>query len=226
MTSNQIKISHKDLQNLSAFNLMMDMTLKGDKDIDEHILTIFSLVMSMKPSVIIELGVRTARSTFPFLFAANLIDADVVSVDLNPINPDFDFPEDWKSGWSFHEKDAIKFLEEDLPGIMESDKVSMSGKSKIFYIDDWHSYEHVAKEINLISEFATSSDLIVLHDLMYYNSQPNYRSETNPKDPQWGNGGPYKAICELDLKDWEFSTIPRCNGLTILRKKASEVYTD
>ena len=196
MTSNQIKISHQDIQNLNAFNLMMQMTLKGEKDIDEHILTIFSLVMSMKPSVIIELGVRTARSTFPFLFAANLVDADVVSVDLNSINPDFNFPDHWKSGWSFHQKDAIKFLEEDLPGIMESDKVSMSGKSKIFYIDDWHSYEHVAKEINLISEFATPSDLIVLHDLMYYNSQPNYRSEKTPKDPQWGGGGPYKAICD------------------------------
>jgi len=222
----QIQLTHQDLQNLSAFNLMLDLTLKGEKDIDEHLLTIFSLVVAMKPSTIIELGVRTARSTFPFLFAANFVEADLISVDINPVQPDFNFPDNLKSRWSFFQKDAIKFLEEDFPEIMQSDKVVKSGKSKIFYVDDWHSSEHVTKEIDLISEFATPNDIIVLHDLMYYNSQPNYRSEHKPKDPQWANGGPYDAISKLDLDNWEYATIPRCNGLTILRKKASEVYTD
>ncbi len=223
---NELQLNQQDLQNLNAFNLMLDLTLKGENDIDEHLLTIFSLTISMKPSVIIELGVRTGRSTFPFLFAAHFVGADVTSVDINAVQPDFRIPNNLKSNWSFIQKDAIKFLEDDFQEIMQSYKVAVSGRPKIFYVDDWHSSEHVTKEIELISEFATSEDIIILHDLMYHNSQPHYRAEYKSKDPQWANGGPYDAISKLDLDQWEYATIPRCNGLTILRKIESEICTD
>jgi cephalosporin hydroxylase len=222
----QISMTGEDMNRVIAFQTMLEMTLHGGKDIDEHIFTLFSLVLAMKPSAIIELGVRTGRSTFPFLFAGDLVDAEIFSVDKTSVQHDVSFADEWKSRWTFYEKDAIKFLENDLPEIMNSDKVVRSGRSKVFYIDDWHSGDHVARELELISEFVTPKDLIILHDLMYYNSEPNYRCEQNPKDPQWANGGPYQAISELDLGEWEYSTIPRCNGLTILRKKAEEVYTD
>ncbi len=207
----------------NPIDIMIHLTANGKGDIDEHLMTLFSLSLSMKPSMILELGVRTARSSLPFLAACDIIDSKLFSVDVNPIRPDFQFPEDWKSRWKFYQKDAIKFLEEDLEEILQD--TEDSGRPRIFYIDDWHSYEHVKKEIELISKYATPSDIFLLHDLMYYNSQPQYRSVQNSKHKQWDHGGPFRAVNELDLEEWEFSTIPRCNGMTILRKKA-EVCTE
>ena len=65
--------------------------------------------------------------------------------------------------------------------------------------------------------------MILLHDLMYGNSQPYYRSVDSPQDKQWDKGGPYKPVSNLDLSIWEYATIPRCHGMTLLRKKADKV---
>ena len=81
----------------------------------------------------------------------------------------------------------------------------------------------MAQELSLISDYVSSKDLILLHDLMYGNSQPHYRSVDAPQDKQWDKGGPYKAISGLNLDVWEYVTIPRCHGLTILRKKSEKI---
>jgi len=59
---------------------------------------------------------------------------------------------------------------------------------------------------------------------MYGNYTPHYHVDLTMKEGQWANGGPYRAIAELNPQFWEFSTIPSCNGLTILRKKYSNKY--
>jgi hypothetical protein len=59
---------------------------------------------------------------------------------------------------------------------------------------------------------------------MYGSTQPFYHSDLTIKNGQWANGGPYRAIGELDLNFWEWSTLPWNNGLTILRKKYSSKY--
>ena len=46
-----------------------------------------------------------------------------------------------------------------------------------------------------------------------------YPEGTEITDPEWANGGPYRAVKELDSNKWEYVTIPVNNGLTILRKK-------
>lgn len=208
---------------MNYFDFMIQVVLRNEKDIDEHILTLFSMVLSNKPKYIFELGVRTARSSLGFLSAAQYIDTRVYSVDINPIKPDFEFPESWKTKWNFFQKDALQFLETDLPVILENRDES---RSLLFYIDDWHCGEHVSKEIEYISKHIGPKDIIILHDLMYGNSQPNYRSVENPSDKQWSNGGPYAAIKKLDLNKWEYCTIPRCHGLTFLRKKSNKVITE
>tara|TARA_R100001015_G_C4583368_1_gene139565 strand:+ start:333 stop:959 length:627 start_codon:yes stop_codon:yes gene_type:complete len=208
---------------MNYFELMIQLVLKNDKDIDEHLLTLFSMVLSNKPECVFELGVRTARSSLAFLSANQFIDCKLISVDIDPIRADFNFPESWKAKWTFFQKDALKFLEDDLPKILEDRD---ENRSLIFYVDDWHCGEHVSKELEFISKHVTSKDLIILHDLMYGNSQPNYRSVENPSDKQWSNGGPYAAISKLDLNKWEYCTIPRCHGLTFLRKKSNRILTE
>ena len=198
------------------FDTLKALTIQNREDIDEHLLTLFSLTLSMKPNHVIELGVRTARSSYAFLAACQEINCPLTSVDISPMFPSLPIPEEWKKHWTFKQKDAVSFLKDDAPSLCGS-------PGNLIYIDDWHSGDHVDKEISLVSEFCGPEDLIILHDLMYGNAQPHYRSVETPADPQWANGGPYRAISNLDLDLWEYSTIPRCHGLTILRKKSSKV---
>jgi hypothetical protein len=211
---------------MNPFELMIDLVTRNEQDIDEHILTLFSLTLSLKPTTIYELGVRTARSTFPFLYASHIVKSNVISVDINDIRPDIMFPEDWKKRWQFYKKDALEFLEKDFPIFRNLRNSIQQESGDIIYIDDWHAGDHVEKELALISDLVTPKDLIILHDLMYGNSQPHYRSVENPKDKQWDKGGPYKPVSKLDLNKWEYMTIPRCHGLTLVRKKSDKIITE
>ena len=58
---------------------------------------------------------------------------------------------------------------------------------------------------------------------MFYWFAKRY-TDLTLKDGQWANGGPYRAVAELNPQFWEFSTLPWNNGLTILRKKYSNLY--
>lgn len=220
-------------QQPTIFDILANLTMQNQRDIDEHLLTLFALTLSMKPANIVELGVRTARSTLAFLSAAQIVGAHVTSVDLETPQPDFGFPPEWQQRWTFHQKNAIAFLEEDLPSLKDTwdeakdnYKYYNSDRCDIIYIDDWHAADHVERELSLIDKYVTPKDLVILHDLMYDNSQPKYKSVDDPKDAQWGFGGPYRAVSQLDLDKWEYMTIPRCNGLTLLRKKAHTIVTE
>jgi hypothetical protein len=205
--------------NIEALQRMVELTKQNREDIDEHLLTLFALTLSMKPHRVIELGVRSARSSYAFLAACYFLGAKLTSVDINDREPSLHFPSEWEANWNFIKKDAIQFLEEDAGALWDT-------SGNIIYVDDWHAGDHVEKEILLIEKFVTPKDLIILHDLMYGNSQPYYRSVTSPNDKQWDKGGPYAPISQLDLGIWEYVTIPRCHGLTLLRKKASTVLSD
>jgi len=211
---------------MNPIELMTQLVLRNEKDIDEHLLTLFSLAISTKPNTIYEFGVRTARSTLPFLYACQILNCKLISVDVNDIKPDFNFPQEWKQKWQFFKRDAIEFFENDFQILRNSRNSLQKDIGDIIYIDDWHSGPHVEKELELVSKTISPKDLIILHDLMYGNSQPNYKSVENPKDKQWDKGGPYRAISKLDLTKWEYMTIPRCNGLTLLRKKSENIVTE
>ena len=199
------------------FRNLLSLTNTNAQDIDEHLLTLFSLTVSMKPKTIIEPGARSARSTYAFLLGAREVGSKVISCDINDPQPSIHLSGDLKTRWSFYKKDAHEFLENDFPSLYEGG---------IVYIDDWHTGDHVRKELELIEDHIRPMDIILLHDLMYGNSQPNYKSVESPKDKQWDKGGPYRPISELDLNKWEYMTIPRCNGLTLLRKKSDIIITE
>ena len=86
---------------------------------------------------------------------------------------------------------------------------------------DFRSVIHIIGLLLCIEAMAMMIPMAV--DLMYGNSQPNYRSVDSPEDKQWDKGGPYKAISDLDLSTWEYATIPRCHGMTILRKRSEKI---
>lgn len=189
-------------------------TLNGQGDSDQHTLTLFSLALNIKAKNILELGVRYGASTEPLLLAAAILNGHLDSVDINDHN--VSVPDNLKNFWTFHKRDAIEFLKMNTK------------KYDLIYLDDWHTYEHVKTELELISRFADKNTLILLHDLMGNGSHPNYAtntpggtlySEYNTQSSEWYGGGPYRAVSELNSDIWEWATIPVNHGLTLLRKK-------
>ena len=187
-------------------------TQNGKGDSDQHVMTLFSLALGSKAKMLIELGVRSGTTTKPLRDAAELNGGFLFSVDIDK-NP---FDTNSSSCWQYIQSDAIAFLED-----WERDE----GIAPDFvYIDDWHSYDHVKKELEILDRIVTPSTIIILHDLMYGNTCPFYHTDLTLTEGQWANGGPYRAVAELNPQFWEFSTLPWNNGLTILRKKYSNKY--
>ena len=116
--------------------------------------------------------------------------------------------------YTFVKQDSIKFLEQ-----WPKDK-----KIDVAFVDDWHSYPHVKRQLELLDELVGPSSIILMHDLMYGNTDPFYHCDLTHHEGQWASGGPYRAVAELNPQFWEWSTLPWNNGLTILRKKYSNKY--
>ena len=185
--------------------------MEGEGDSDRHLMTLFSIVLSSRGTNVLELGVRDGTTTLPLLYSTYLNGGTLTSVD--KVKRSFQVPEYAENSWDYIESDAIEFLEK-----YDGEKFD------IVYVDDWHSYDHVYKELNYLDKMVGPSSLIILHDLMYGNTEPFYHTDLTVNEGQWAKGGPYRAVAELDLNFWEWATIPWNNGLTILRKKYSSKY--
>ena len=188
----------------------VDKALYGELDSDRHLVSIFAMALACKGKTYVELGVREGHTSEPIYEAAKLNEGHLWSVDLNP-------PSEYKPNnghYTFTQKDSIKFLEE----------WDVNKKIDFVFVDDWHSYRHVKKQLELLDKLVGPSSIILLHDLMYGNTQPFYHADLTLTHGQWAEGGPYRAVSELNPQFWEWSTLPWNNGLTILRKKYSNKY--
>jgi len=186
-------------------NLIEDC-LYGKTDISQHRLFLFSLVCAMKPKKILELGVRGGHSTSALLYACDLIDSQLTSVDISDHH--FSCPEELKHRWWFTKSDAIKFLE------------TTSETYDMIFIDDWHAEEHVYKELTLLKDKVKPNNLILLHDLMHSFSHPNYTTQVYPSGHEFEGLGPYGGVLKFvkENVNFEFATVPTNHGMTILRK--------
>lgn len=185
-------------------NRTLELRYDGQTNNFPHVLVFFALALQNKATRILELGVREGGSTYPFLVASKILNGTTTSVDIKA--PIFRCPDDLKPHWNFHQEDARIFLS----------KITEPSYD-IIYVDDWHSYSHVKTELELIDRISTPNTIILLHDTMP-NSVPNYTLTYNQGE-EWEGGGPAKALLELDTNKWEYATLPKNHGLTILRKK-------
>jgi predicted O-methyltransferase YrrM len=192
------------------FNKLISKTLSNNpQDSDWHLMTLFSLAIQTKSKNILELGVRDGDTTEPLIMAANILEGKVTCIDIQ--NTQWTCPDEFKNNYEFIKIDAIEFL---------GKEVEKNSYYDLILVDDWHSYEHVKKEIELIDKITDNRSLILLHDLMGAGNAPNY-FQPNSWGGEWANGGPFRAVNELDLNKWEWMTIPVNHGLTLLRKKSN-----
>ena len=200
------------LVNLPHVNKFVNKVIDGKGDSDRHLLTLFSIALASKGETYVELGVREGHTTEPLYQAAWHNGGKLWSVDLNEPT-EFRPPSDTLH-YQFKKQDSIEFLE----GWPKHKKMD------VVFVDDWHSYEHVKRQLELLDECVGPSSVILLHDLMYGNTDPFYHVDLAHHEGQWASGGPYRAVAELNPQFWEWSTLPWNNGLTILRKKYSNKY--
>lgn len=199
-----------DIKN--TLGMLARLTMLGQEDSDRHALTIFSIALASKGRTYVELGVREGGTTLPLLNAAYLNGGRLISVDINKSK--FCCPAHLKKSWEFKKMDSIKFLKD----------YDRRKKIDLIYIDDWHSYGHVKKELEIVDRLVGPSSVILIHDLMWGKTDPFYHCDLSLDEGQWAKGGPYRAVAELNLQFWEWATLPWGNGLTLLRKKYSSKY--
>ncbi len=188
------------------------ITMEGKGDSDKHILALYAIALGSTAKNILELGVRNGDSTRPLLHAAYKNKGKLISVDIHPTR--FECPKEYESHWSFVQEDALSFLKNQQP----------TEPYDLIFIDDWHAYDHVKAELEQVDRLVSPRTIILVHDLMYGNTCPYYHCDLTEKTGQWGNGGPYRDVAELNSQFWEFATFPYNNGLTLLRKKYSNRY--
>lgn len=198
---------------MTMFDAMIHRTLEGTGDSDALVSSIFGITCTMQPNLVLELGVREGISTLPLLWGTYLSKGMLVSVDLHPTP--FQPPEEMADHWQFVQGESIEFLErvgDENPDIIFD----------VVFVDDWHSYQHVKRELELLDRYTTKDSIILLHDCMVGTMRGNaeyQQDRPTPEDnPEFAEGGPARAVRELDATRWEWATIPISNGLTLLRK--------
>ena len=189
-------------------NTLHNVLKKSINTNERHLMTLFSIAIQTKSKKILELGVRDGHSSDALSLAASLLEGSLTSVDINPTP--------WKcptflSNYKFIQSDSLLFLKE---------CAQLQRKFDFIFVDDWHSYEHVKSEIELIDKISDFNTTIALHDLMHPSNTPYYFSPTSTFGDEWANGGPFRALNELNNQRWEWATIPDYSGLTLLRKRS------
>jgi predicted O-methyltransferase YrrM len=186
---------------------LINRTINGEDNSDQHTMSIFGIAVGIKAQNILELGVFEGNTSQPLAFAASLTGGHVTSVD-NYLRAQ-NFPSELDPYRTTVQSDSIKFLKQ----------AAQEGKKyDLIYIDDWHEYSHVKEELSLIDQLITNKSIILLHDLMAFTYPVYHQPLDAKKGTEWGEGGPTRAVFELNKDHWEWSTIPVNNGLTILRR--------
>src|SRR5215471_14832452 len=77
-------------------------------DIRDHIGTIFCEAIASRPRLLVELGTRGGVSTRTLLAAAEIVDAHVLSIDINDCS-DVNLPDALRKRWTFVRADDLVF---------------------------------------------------------------------------------------------------------------------
>ncbi len=173
---------------------------KIESDINEHMPTL--LKYAKECETITEMGVRWITSTWAFLTAKPKY---LVSYD-------FQSPATWGSRiedvYEMAKKNGVvyKFIEEDVlkVKILQTD---------LLFIDTWHAYEQLIKELKLHS--GSVNKYIILHDTetFAFRDEPGYQESEDI--------GLELALNEFlhNNKEWRlYEKFANNNGLTILKR--------
>ena len=174
---------------------LYDEAVATPSDIYEHLETFVELAAGHAADRVIELGVRGCVSTIAWLYAMEMTDGHLWSVDIEP-------PLRWfgvQQRWTF-------VLGDDMS---DDVKARMPEPVEILFIDTSHAYQHTLNELQQYGPLVRPGGLILLHD-------------TEVQWPELVNDGvayPVKQAVHDYCRDLNLSweNRPNCNGLGIIR---------
>lgn len=190
-------------------------------DISDHLYALFAAIMSVKPKLIVELGVNTGESTFVLSRAARLCGSTLLSVDINDCSKASDYP-----SWNFIQSDDVVFAQK----FRNWAETKQAPKEIDFlFIDTSHEYGHTVQEIKAWFPFLSPNATVVFHDT---HLESSYRRQDGSYGVGWYNErGVIRAIEEylggsLNEKknfvdcvgEWLVTHYSWCNGLTIMQR--------
>lgn len=197
-------------------------------DISSHLEEIFLEAVRANPRLIVELGVRGGESTFVFERVARRCQSVLVSVDINDCSTVCTYEE-----WHFVKEDDVAFGQRFLAWCREH---RLPGRVDVLFIDTTHLYDHTMAEIRTWFPHLGETAIVMFHDT---NLRKLYRRRDWTLGWGWDNSrgviGSIEAFLGVPLDErrafqretnrWSVTHDPTCNGLTVLRRKASVAST-
>ncbi len=140
---------------LNELNEVVERSL-ARTDISDQLVTLFVESLSIRPKLIVELGVRGGESTFVLERVARLCSSKLISVDIEDCHDASSYED-----WVFVQKDDIEFANE-----FESwcKKHGIEPRIDILFIDTSHVFEQTLQEIKSWFPFMSSRSKVFLHD--------------------------------------------------------------
>jgi hypothetical protein len=208
------------LSGLRSFDEIAERSLTRT-DISDHLGTLFLESLPVRPSLIVELGVRGGESTFVLERVAQLYGAKLVSVDIEDCSRVSSYPD-----WTFVKEDDIAFARR-FPDWCREQRIAVS--IDILFIDTSHEYDHTLTEITNWFPHLSDRGKVFLHDT---NLKKVFFRKDGSMGLGWDNRRGVIAALEtyLDRKftercdftqfarGWLLKHYANCCGLTILER--------
>jgi len=195
-----------------------------DTDISDHLETLFTRSMAVKPKLIVELGVRTGQSTFVFERVAKLCNSFLLSVDIAPQQR----PTAWQRS-EFIQRDDILVADQfrDWCG-----RNKLTPSIDVLFIDTSHEYNHTKNEIKKWLPFLSPKGIVFFHDanvkLIYRHRRGTIgKAYNDDRDVMRAIeeyvGAPLneKRDFKKDVGAWRIEHRAICNGMTIMQRMSS-----
>jgi len=205
---------------MSSFIPQLEKAINVPSDIYEHLPVLWAF--ASRSQTIIECGVRYPTSTWALLQGLKDNDSktkELISVDLDSC-PDEDqvkaVAEKLKVKWQFQQKNDLE---------LDFEKI---GKVDMMFIDTWHIYGHLKRELNTFNKWVNK--WILLHDTTVdaihgESIRCGLNVEQQSKDSGYAveeiTKGLWPAVTEFleKNKNWKLKArFNHCNGLTILER--------
>ncbi len=196
-------------------------------DMHDHLGALFAETLAARPRLIIELGTRGAVSTRALLAAAEVADAEVVSVDIQDCSS-LDMSERFARRWRFVRSDDIAFAGE--PFALFCAERGLPPQAEAIFIDTSHTYEQTRAELEHWLPRLAPEGVMMFHDTNMGDGW--FRRLDGAVSRGWDNQrGVIRAIEERLGRRWDESTYfvdvadgflvrhaPWSSGFTALRR--------
>ncbi len=128
-------------------------------DISDHLNLLFQRVVERRPRLVVELGTRGGASTRALLAGAQLVDAQVLSVDLSDCSA---LPLPHRDRWHFVQGDDVAFGREGFA--VWAGSQGLPPRVDLLFLDTSHLHDHTLEELEVWLPHLARGGTLLLHD--------------------------------------------------------------